>query len=162
PASLDEPFHRVLKFKASISRLRPFRFACRLSKGQESSMSRQGGEGRWTLGVGALLGLAVAIAPARAGEDPRTVARFLPQLRNRGLHDLALEYVTGLRGDATLPNDLKVILDYEEGRTLIDEAAKSSDLVLREQLLQEARTKLEGFSKAHAQRPEAREALVQL
>jgi tetratricopeptide (TPR) repeat protein len=109
-----------------------------------------------------MAGLVLTMTQARADEDPRTVSRFVQELRNHGLHDLAVEYLNGLRGDATLPNELKVLLDYEEGRTLIDEAAKSSDLVLREQLLHEARTKLEGFAKANAQRPEARDALVQL
>ena len=45
---------------------------------------------------------------------------------------------------------------------MIDEAARSNDLVLREELLRDAKDKLEGFVKAHAQRPEARDALVQL
>ncbi len=45
---------------------------------------------------------------------------------------------------------------------MIDEAGRSNDLVLREELLRDAKEKLEGFVKAHAQRPEARDALVQL
>src|SRR5438067_2276922 len=96
------------------------------------------------------------VATVRAAEDSRTVSRFLQELKNHGLHDLALEYLNQLRGDPALPGDLKVALDYEEGRTLIDEAAKSSDLVFREELLKEARGKLETFAKAYPQRPEAR------
>ena len=49
-----------------------------------------------------------------------------------------------------------MILDYEEGRTLIDEAAKSGDLVLRQDLLKEAKDKLEAFVKAHPQLPQTR------
>ena len=56
----------------------------------------------------------------------------------------------------------RLSLDYEEGRTLIDEASRSSDLVLREELLRDARDKLEAFVKAHPDRPEARDALVQM
>ena len=78
------------------------------------------------------------------------------------LHDLALEYLNVLRGDPAQPGNIKDILDYEEGRTLIDEAARSSDLVLREDLLKEARDKLEGFVKAHPQLTQTREALVQM
>ena len=55
-----------------------------------------------------------------------------------------------------------MILDYEEGRTLIDEAAKSSDLVLRQDLLKEAKDKLEAFVKAHSQLSQTRDALVQM
>src|SRR5262249_31434717 len=102
------------------------------------------------------------LAPVRAAEDPRTVARFLQELKDHGFHDLALEYINQLRGDAAVPADFKVGLDYEEGRTLIDEAARTGDLVFREELLNEARAKLDGFAKAHPQRPEARDALVQL
>ena len=95
-----------------------------------------------------------------AGEDSRTALAFIEQLRERGLHDQALEYLNILRADAGLPANIKVLLDYEEGRTLIDEAAKSGDLVLREDLLKEARGKLEGFVKANPQLTETRDALV--
>ena len=95
-----------------------------------------------------------------AGEDSRTALAFLEQLRERGLHELALEYLNVLRADPAQPAKIKAILDYEEGRTLIDEAAKSGDLVLREDLLKEAREKLEGFVKANPQLAETREALV--
>jgi tetratricopeptide (TPR) repeat protein len=109
-----------------------------------------------------LAAIGAIAAPARASEDPRTVAQFLQGLKNRGLHDWALYSINQLRADPALSNDIKVILDYEEGRTLIDEASRSSDLVLREELLKEARDKLDGFVKAQPERPEARDALVQL
>jgi tetratricopeptide (TPR) repeat protein len=117
---------------------------------------------RWVVLAGVLLGLAGYASPLSAGEDPRRALEFLDELREHGLHDLALEYIGVLRGDAAQPGNIKDILDYEEGRTLIDEAAKSSDLVLREDLLKEARDKLEGFVKAHPQLPQARDALVQM
>jgi cellulose synthase operon protein C len=112
--------------------------------------------------AGLFLGLAGNVAPAWAGEDPRTALAFVEELRQRGLHDLALEYLNQLRGDPSLPDNIKVILDYEEGRTLIDEAAKSGDLVLREDLLKEAKDKLEAFVKAHPQLSQTRDALVQM
>jgi tetratricopeptide (TPR) repeat protein len=111
--------------------------------------------------LGILGGLAGASPQAQAGEDPRTIVRFLQELKNHGLHDLALDYLNQLRDDPSLPADLKATLDYEEGRTLIDEASRS-DLVRREELLREAKDKLEGFIKANPERPEARDALVQM
>ncbi len=49
-------------------------------------------------------GIAVAVfgstAAVRAGEDPRTAMQFLQDLRDRGLHDLALDYIHRLRDDA--------------------------------------------------------------
>ena len=106
-------------------------------------------------------GLAGAGTTARAGEDPRTVVRFLQELKNHGLHEVALDYILQLRDDPSLSAEVKATLDYEEARTLIDEASRS-DLVRREELLRDARDRLEGFVKAHPERPEAREALVQM
>ena len=112
--------------------------------------------------AGLFLALAGNGAPACAGEDSRTALTFVDELRQRGLHDLALDYLIHLRGDPSLSDNIKVILDYEEGRTLIDEAAKSGDLVLRQDLLKEAKDKLEAFVKAHPQLPQTRDALVQM
>ncbi len=97
-----------------------------------------------------------------AGEDPRTALRFLQELRDHGLHDLALEFIEELRGDPKLPSDLKAVLDYQEGRTKIDEAAKTGDLAHRRELLEQARVKLESFVKAQPNHPQAREAIVQI
>ncbi len=98
----------------------------------------------------------------RAGEDSRTALSFLKELKDRGLYDLALEYIAQLRADNSISRDIKAVLDYEEGRALIDEAARSNDLVLKQQLLEEAHEKLDLFVKTHPQAKEAREALVQI
>ena len=112
--------------------------------------------------AGVIAGLGGSNGSATAAEDSRTALAFIDELREHGLHDLALDYLKVLRADPALPPKVKEILDYEEGRTLIDEAAKSGDLVLREELLKDAREKLEGFVKAHPQLPQTREALVHL
>ncbi len=67
--------------------------------------------------VAALGGLAGRVSTRRADEDPRTIVAFLQELKAHGLHDVALDYIDQLRADASLPADLKVGLDYEEGRT---------------------------------------------
>src|SRR5271157_1781777 len=97
----------------------------------------------------------------RADEDPRTALQFLRELRDHGLHDLALQFIDELRVDPGLPANLKVVLDYQEGRTEIDEAAKTGDLAHRRDLLDQARTKLESFVKAQPNHPLARAAIVQ-
>jgi tetratricopeptide (TPR) repeat protein len=111
-----------------------------------------------------LIGVAVALFPVRTSraEDPRTAQQFLQELRDKGFHDLAVDFIRQLRGDPGLPAELKVLLDYQEGRTLIDEASKSGDLVRRRELLDLARTKLEAFIQAQPNSPLAREALVQV
>ena len=108
-----------------------------------------------------VIGIGTQRTMVRADEDPRTALRFLQELRDHGLHDLAIEFIDELRVDPGLPADLKVVLDYQEGRTEIDEAAKTGDLVHRRELLEQARTKLESFVKAQPNHPLAREAMVQ-
>jgi cellulose synthase operon protein C len=125
-------------------------------------MSRRAVGCRSLILVAVFAGLLALGLPARAGEDPRTVVKFLQELKTHGMHEEALYFIGQLRDDASLPADLKVTLDYEEGRTLIDEASRSNDLVLRDELLRDAKEKLDGFVKANPQRPEARDALVQL
>jgi tetratricopeptide (TPR) repeat protein len=116
--------------------------------------------------VGLLLsGLALLSLPGasiQAAEDPRTAQQFLQGLRDKGLHDLALEFIDQLRTDPAMPAELKVTLDYQEGRMLIDEAAKTGDLARRRELLQQARSKLENFVKTQPNHPLARDALVQI
>ena len=75
------------------------------------------------LTIGVLsIGLLGPLVPA--GEDQRIAVRFLQELRDRGLYDLARQYIDQLRADPGLPADLKVVLDYQDGRTEIDEAQK--------------------------------------
>jgi len=123
-------------------------------------MSRRAVKLRWIVAAGAVMWLAAAAAPVRADEDSRTVLPFLQALRDHGLHDRALDYIEVLRTDTALPSNIKDLLDFEQGRTLIDEAAKSSDLALREELLKDARNKLDEFAKAHSKLAQARDALV--
>jgi tetratricopeptide (TPR) repeat protein len=101
--------------------------------------------------------------PVRAaGEDPRTALSFLQGLRERGLHDQALEFIDQLRADPSLPAEIKAVLDYQEGRTQIDEASRTGDLVRRRELLEQARGKLEKFTREQAGHLLAREAQVQV
>ena len=110
----------------------------------------------------ALVALALTASVSRAEDDPRTAAKFLQGLRDRGYYDLAAEYLEALRGQPGTPADLATVIDYELGRILVDEASRSGDLVRRKELLEQARGKLDAFTKAHADHPKAPDALVQL
>src|SRR4051794_29760329 len=90
-----------------------------------------------------LAGIVVAPAPAtRAQGVPgpeRTIAiRFIQGLRERGYHDLALDYLDGLRRAPDTPPDLREILDFEQGRGLLEEANVVPDLDRRRELLEQA------------------------
>src|SRR5262249_8084183 len=136
--------------------------ACLGRRGRCSNMPGRALAARWILVAGLAFGASGATAHAAPGEDSRTAEKFLKELRDRGFHDLALDFIRSLREDPQLPSKVKDVLDYEEGRTLIDEASKSGDLVLRDELLRDAAAKLEGFANAHPQLMQARDAQVQM
>ena len=99
---------------------------------------------------------------ARADEDARTAASFIQGLRDRGYYDLATEYLAQIVKQADAPPELLSTADYEFGRMLLDEASKSGDLARRKDLLDQARVKLDAFTKSSPKHPKAPEALVDL
>ena len=46
-----------------------------------------------------VIGIGTKRTMVRADEDPRTALRFLQELRDHGLHDLAIEFIDELRVD---------------------------------------------------------------
>ena len=109
-----------------------------------------------------LAGTLVWLAPARADEDSRTALKFVQALREHKLYDVAIGYLDQIRQERGIPNNIRALIDYEEGRILLDEAAATGDLVHRKELLENARGKLDSFTRVnpnHSLRPEA---LVQL
>ena len=108
------------------------------------------------------LGLFAAPGPSRAGEDARTAETFLASLRERGYFDLASEFIERLRADKDLGQPLKGLLDYHEGRALIDEASHASDLARRRELLDRAAGRLEAFVKSRPEDASTMEALVEI
>jgi TolA-binding protein len=98
----------------------------------------------------------------RGDEDPRTALDFVQALREKGFFDLASTYLEQLRSEKAAPDEIRTVIDYEFGRLLIDEAAKTGDLVRRKELLEQARNRLDDFTKAQPNHALASEALVQL
>jgi len=88
--------------------------------------------------------------------------RFLQGLRERGYNDLALEYLDALRKDPSVSPELKVVLDYEEGRGILDEATRLGDLDRKLVEFDKARAKLDAFATANPKHPLAPEALMQM
>src|SRR4051812_24183305 len=84
----------------------------------------------------------VATGAVRADEDARTALEFVQELRERGFFDVAASYLDQLRATPGTPDDIRAVIDYEFGRLLIDEAAKTGDLVRRKELLEQARGRL--------------------
>src|SRR5947207_1190198 len=102
---------------------------------------------RWTLAL-ILAGMVVLSAPAIGARElqdeedqPRALSpkdqalKFLQGLRERAYYDLALDYIGQLRKATDTPADLRAVLDYEEGRGLLDEASRMADLERRAEQL---------------------------
>ena len=66
--------------------------------------------------------LSAGLAETRAGDDPRVIPDFVQGLRDKGYYDVALQYLDRLRSDPSTPAEIKATLEYEEGKTLIEEA----------------------------------------
>ncbi|MDR3636162.1 MAG: tetratricopeptide repeat protein [Isosphaeraceae bacterium] len=112
---------------------------------------------------GAVLAVVLAgPAAVRADEDMRTAAQFLAGLRERGYFDLAGEYLELLRNDKSTPEEIRSTIDYDKGQLLVDEAAKTGDLVRRKDLLDQARGDIATFVQKHPKHPRASEAAVAL
>ena len=104
----------------------------------------------------------VGLSAAMAADDPRFAVDFVQGLRERGYYDVALQYLDQLRKDAETPADLRRTLDFEEGRTLIEEATHSPDPDVSKGKLEQAKVRIEAFVKANPNLPQTTEALVEL
>ena len=111
--------------------------------------------------LGLLGGGAAGVARA-AGDDPRFAANFADGLRTRGYYDLALDYLGEWRQAKETPADFRVLLDFLEGRVLIEAASHDNDPEAARDKLDRARTKIERFVKDQPDHPEATEALIAL
>jgi cellulose synthase operon protein C len=103
----------------------------------------------------------VGLPTARGDEDIRTASAFVQGLREHKYYDLATEYLERLRKATSTPPDLRATIDYELGRILLDEASSTGDLGRKRELLEEARAKLDAFTKANPKHDLFVEASVQ-
>ncbi len=111
-----------------------------------------------------VLGIAPVLFPTslRADEDARSAPDFVQGLRDRGYFDLATEYLERIKTQADTPAEYRVVIDYELGRMLVDEASRSGDLARRQELLEQARERLNAFTKANPNHAKASDALIEL
>lgn len=96
------------------------------------------------------VGLSLAgLLPSHA--EAREPAReFLQALRDRGYHDIAIEYLESMKTSRLAPVEMKEILLYELGTTLVEASKMQRDIALREKQLDEARDALRRFIGMHS------------
>ncbi len=100
-----------------------------------------------------LWGQAAAKEPARA---------FLDGLRDRGYHDVAMEYLDQMESSRLAPEDLKETLLYEKSLLLIDASRKQRDSEVRAKQLDQARGLLQQFIQTRSESPKINAARSQL
>ncbi|RPI91216.1 MAG: hypothetical protein EHM42_00095, partial [Planctomycetaceae bacterium] len=78
---------------------------------------------------------------------------FLEALRRRDYFDYAITYLEQLEGRSDLPTDVRDVLAYERGMTLLENARSSRDPESQGRLYDEARVQFEKFLKDHPEHP---------
>ena len=121
---------------------------------------RRSRKSRVLLAAGVLLGwLATAVAPSEAAEE---AWRFLEGLRERGYYDVALDYLDQIETSPRCPADLKEVIDYEAGVTLVNGSRLIPSMQAREKQLDEARDRFQKFLAAQPKHDLAGNANSQL
>jgi tetratricopeptide (TPR) repeat protein len=87
---------------------------------------------------------------------------FLKGLQERGHHELALDYLEGLKTSQAIDEEFRKRIPYHRGVVLIEQSRRSTDAASRGRLLDEARRELERFAQANQESVLAAEAQLQL
>ncbi|MCI0333721.1 MAG: hypothetical protein L0228_10930 [Planctomycetes bacterium] len=96
---------------------------------------------------------AIAVEPA---ED------FLRGLEERGLNELALDYLEHLKTSQAVDDAFRQKIPYHRGVVLIEQSRQSADSATRSRLLEEARVELERFAASNPESAQGADASLQL
>jgi cellulose synthase operon protein C len=88
--------------------------------------------------------------------------QFLKGLQERGLNELAVEYLDGLRNSRAIDEEFRNQIPYHRGVALVEQSRLATDPALRARLLDEARSELENFTQANPENVLSAEAQLQL
>lgn len=89
-------------------------------------------------------------------------AQFLAGLRERGLYELALDYLDSMRASPLLSEQQKSEMPFEEGRLLTELARTERDTSAKIKLLDRARDRFDEFIKNNPSNPLAPKAEIEL
>lgn len=96
-----------------------------------------------------------------AGADERHLD-FVQALRDRGYHDMAIEYLEQLAKREKLPDSVRAVIDYELGKVMLLQATEERDLVKRDEQLERSREHLQRFVSSHPGHARAADAMTDL
>src|SRR5688572_21490336 len=103
----------------------------------------------------AMLALRTCSSPAFAAEQPE---EFLRGLKDRGMNELALEYLDRMTMSRLVDEEFRKQIPYHRGVALIEQSRQSSDAAQRSRLLDEARAELEKFAQSNPENVQGAEA----
>src|SRR5437588_1814536 len=101
----------------------------------------------------AIVSAAIAVEPAE---------EFVKGLQDRGMHEIALEYLEQLKTSPVADDAVRRKVPYLRGAALIEQSRQAADLTARSKLLDEARQELERFAEANPHSVQGAEAQLQL
>jgi hypothetical protein len=120
--------------------------------------------GRWvgTLFVSAVLGFGLLLSAAIDTKASERAEEFLRGLQERGLEELALDYLRSMETSRLASAEFRKRILYHRGLTLLSLSRKSADPAIRSSNLNEARSLLERYAAENPESVEAGEAQIQL
>jgi tetratricopeptide (TPR) repeat protein len=115
------------------------------------------------LSIARAVGAVVCVVSLAASLSAREQSEeFLQGLRERGLHELALDYLTQMRTSRLADAEFRDRIPYHRGITLIAQARQTPDVDERTKLFEKASRELEQFVAANPENPASAEALLEL
>ncbi len=87
---------------------------------------------------------------------------FLDGLRDRGYHDVAMEYLNQMQSSRLAPPELKATVLYEKSLLLVDSSRKQRDPAVRSNQLNQAQAWLQEFIQTQSASPKLNAARSQL
>lgn len=110
----------------------------------------------------ALLCFLLVVASAAVARSAEPAEEFLKGLQERGLNELALNYLDGLRNSQAINDEFRKQIPYHRGVVLIEQSRQATDPASRGRLLDEARSELESYTEANPGNVLSAEAQLQL
>ena len=129
------------------------------------SQGRHAQNGRWNCALRSTAVFAVVLlmaalpSPARAKEPAE---EFVRGLKERGLHELALDYLDHIQDSRLVDDEFRKQIPYHRGVVLLEQSRISTDPAARTQLMEKARAALEQYVEKSPQSVDAAEAQLQL
>jgi len=107
-----------------------------------------------------MFGAAVADATPACATEPSE--EFLRGLEERGLHELAIDYLDQMKTSGAVADGFREKIPYHRGMVLVSQSRQSADAAARKKLLDRARAEFEQFAQSNPENVEGAEANLEL